>query len=267
MKLLVVNADDFGFTPDVNAGILRGHLDGIVRSASLMANGSAFEDAVEISRRHPDLGVGCHLTLVQGESVARPGERLPSTLAQLLAMPPHPDAVRSEFRAQVEALLARGIQPTHLDTHKHVHLLPPVLDAVTLVADEYRIRWIRRPFDIPLGMMPNLRTFLSLALRPFRIPFDDRLRRSRCRAADHFAGFVSTGSLQAPWLASLVASLPDGVVEFMCHPGICGPELLRADTRLKRTREAELEALCSPLVKQAAVESGVEILSYRDLPG
>ncbi len=266
MKCLVVNADDFGFTQDVNAGILRGHVDGIVRSASLMANGPAFDDAVRIAKRHPSLGVGCHLTLVQGESVSRPGTQLPSTLAQLFANSLSTDAARHEFRAQVEALLSRGIRPTHLDTHKHVHLFPPVLDAVALVADEYSISWIRKPFDIPLGMAPNLRTCLSLALRPFRIPFEDRLRRARCRTADHFAGFVATGSLAAPWLASLLASLPEGVVEFMCHPGICGPELLRAETRLKQSRERELEALCSPLVKRVVAENGVQVLSYGQLP-
>lgn len=267
MKRLVVNADDFGFTPDVNAGILRGHLDGIVRSASLMANGPAFLDAAAIAERHPSLGVGCHLTLVQGPSLARPGTLLPQSLPRLLAAPPSRDEVRSEFRAQVEALLSCGIQPTHLDTHKHIHLFPPVLDAVTQVADEYGIAWIRKPFDIPAGMPRTLRAGLALALQPLRIHFEERLRRARCRTSDYFAGFVSTGSLAASWLAALLGSLPCGVGEFVCHPGICGPDLLRAATRLKRSREAELEALCSPVVKRAVGENGIQLVSYGQLNG
>lgn len=262
-----MNADDFGFTTDVNAGILRAHLEGIVSSASLMANGSAFADAAGIAERHASLGVGCHLTLVQGESLAFPGKPLAPTIARLLAAPPSANAVRNEFRAQVEALLARGIRPTHLDTHKHVHVFPPVLDAVASVADEYRIAWIRRPFDIPLGMPRGARAGLAAVLRPFRIPFEDRLRRARCRTSDYFAGFVTTGSLEARWLASLLASLPCGVGEFMCHPGICGPSLSRAATRLKESREMELDALCSPVVRRTVEENGIRLVSYGQLPG
>ncbi len=265
MKRLVVNADDFGFTSDVNEGILQSHCDGIVRSASLMANGSAFDDAVAISRRHPALGVGCHLTLVQGESLARPGTRLSPTVLQLLATGLPVDFVLAEFRAQVEAVLACGIQPTHLDTHKHIHCLPRLLDVVAQVADEFAIRWLRKPFDVPLGWAPPLRTVVSLAMRPFRIPFEERLRRCQCRTADYFAGFRSTGTLSAPQLVSLLGSLPDGLGEFVCHPGICGSELLRADTRLKHSREVELRALCSAEVKRAARLHGISLVSYREI--
>ncbi len=265
MKRLVVNADDFGFTTDVNEGILRGHVEGIVRSASLMANGSALEHAVAISRRHPELGVGCHLALVQGESLARPGTRLPATLAQLLAAPPSAEFMLAESRAQVEAILARGVRPTHLDTHKHTHLLPRVLDVVARVADDYGIRWIRKPFDVPIGWAPAFRSCVALVAKPFRIPFEERLRRARCRTTDYFAGFRLTGSLAVPHLVALLGSLPDGLGEFMCHPGVYGPELAKADTRLKQSREAELEALCSPAVRRAAEQQGVSLVSYRDL--
>ena len=267
MKRLVVNADDFGFTSDVNEGILRSHLEGIVRSTSLMANGPAFGHALRIARQHPSLGVGCHLTLVQGESLASPGTRLPPSAAGLLASPPTQAGALREFRAQIEFLLGHGIRPSHLDTHQHVHLLPAVLDAVTTLADEFRIPWIRRPFDTPFGMAPALRAGLSLAIRPWRIPFEQRLQRSRCRTSDYFAGFVATGTMDARWLAGVLAGLPDGIGELMCHPGVCGPELRRAPTKLKRSREREMDALCSPEVRRAVAEHGVELLSYRDLAG
>lgn len=261
----MVNADDFGFTCDVNAGIVHGHLHGIVRSASLMANGPAFEDAVTVAKRHPSLGVGCHLTLVQGESLARPGTRLPATLGELFrALPPGSEMLR-EFRAQIARLVSRGIRPTHLDTHKHLHLFPPVLDALLRVADEFEVPWVRRPFDLPIGMARNLRSCLALVLRPLRIPFDDRLGRASCRTADYFAGFVSTGSLEVRWLESLLASLPVGVVEFVCHPGFCGPELSAADTRLKQSREQELAVLCSSRVGEAVAENGIELRSWGEL--
>ena len=267
MKRLAVNADDFGFTSCVNQGILQSYLHGIVRSTSLMANGSALEQAVCIAREHPGLDVGCHLTLVQGESLSRPGTRLPDSLAQLLTSIPDRQAMIDEFRAQIDALLSRGIRPTHLDTHKHVHFLPPVLDAVALVADEYSIRWVRKPFDIPFGWRPGIRAFVGLATQPLRIPFAERLRDSACRTTDYFAGFAATGSLTGSWLASLLATLPDGLGEFVCHPGVYGPELEAADTRLKESREAEMEALCSTAVKRAVADHGVRIVAFRELAG
>lgn len=261
----MVNADDFGFTGDVNEGIIRSHVDGIVRSTSLMANGSAFGQAVRLARRHPQLGVGCHLTLVQGVSVARPGTELPASLGAFLAALPGREAMVSEFRAQIEKLGSHGIRPTHVDTHKHLHLLPPVLDALVLVADEYSIRWVRKPFDIPFGMRSGFRSVLALTARMFRLPFEERLDRARCQTSDYFAGFTTTGALGARRLADLLASLPDGLGEFVCHPGVCGPELRRAETRLKESRENELAALCSPLVQQVIADRGIEIVSYREL--
>lgn len=260
-----MNADDFGFAPDVNEGILRSHLEGIVRSTSLMANGPAFEHAVRIAQKHPSLGVGCHLTLVQGESVASPGTQLPRSAGRLLASPPTLQEALRELQAQIEALLAHGVRPSHLDTHQHVHLLPVVLEAVVTLADRFRIPWIRKPFDTPLGMAPVLRAGLALAIRPWRIPFEERLRRARCRTSDYFAGFVGTGAMDARWLVALLAGLPGGIGELMCHPGICGPELQRADTRLKQSREREMRALCSEEVRQAVAGHGIELLSYRDL--
>lgn len=265
MRRLVVNADDFGFTEDVNEGILRSHLDGIVRSASLMANGAAFEDAVRIARRHPGLGVGCHLTLVQGESLSQPGIRLPSSLASLLASPPTFAEARREFQAQADRVMRSGIVPTHLDTHKHVHLVPRVLDAALTVAQRLGVGWIRKPFDAPFGLSPGLRACLAMALRPWRIPFEDRLRKAGCRTADYFAGFVATGRLDGLWLARLLRRLPQGVGELVCHPGICGPELLAAETRLKASREVELKALCSSRARRAVSEAGIELVSYREL--
>ena len=260
-----MNADDFGFASDVNEGIVRSYREGIVRSVSLMANGAALDHAADLARRNPGLGVGCHLTLVQGQSVARPGQALPASLRQLLATPLESLDPRGEFRAQVDSLLARGIRPTHVDTHKHVHLLPGVLDAALRVADEYGIGWIRKPFDVPVLPSNGLRACLAAAVRPFRIPFEDRLRKSRCRTTEYFAGFAATGALQPASLAALLRSLPDGTGELVCHPGVCGPELERAETRLKQSRQAEMEALCSPAAKRAVSEHGIEIVSYRDL--
>lgn len=265
MKRLIVNADDFGYTRDVNEGILQSHRHGIVRSASLMANGPALEHAVGLALQSPTLAIGCHLTLVEGPSVARPGTKLPPSLVSLLVDPPTREDALGEFRAQVERLLACGVQPDHLDTHKHLHIFPPVLQAVTEIAREFGIRWIRKPFDIPFGAVRAKRRWVAAVLEPLRIAFDERLARTGCRTTDYFAGFSATGAVTAPWLVVLLTELPHGTGELVCHPGYCGPELSVANTRLKESRPAELGALCDPAVLDAVNANGIELLAYRDL--
>ncbi len=270
MKRLIVNADDFGFTRDVNAGIIEAHRRGILTATTLMANGAAFDDAVRLAEENPTLDVGCHLVLVQGESVAEPGRPLPAGGAELFrALAGERLPVYREFAAQIRRIRAAGICPTHLDTHKHTHLLPHVLAAVARLAQEFGIPWVRRPFDLPLAAsragVPLGRRLLSRALTVASGGFYETLRAHGCRTTDHFAGFQITGRYRAAQLAALIRALPEGSTEFMCHPGRCGAELRAARTRLKESREAELEALMDPAVRQALQEAGVKLTSYRDL--
>ncbi len=245
MKQLIVNADDFGFTRDVNEGIVHAHRNGILTATTLMATGPAFEHAVALTREDPGLDIGVHLVLVGAEGY-------PATLGQLTAavalgrIPIHDRLAR-----QVEKILHAGIQPTHLDTHKHTHLLPPVLNAVTQVAQEFRIPWVRRPIALRVP-------FLRAALQ-------HRLIRRGCRTTDHFAGFEMTGRYDARGLAAMIRRLPEGVTEFMCHPGFCREELRAARTRLKESRQIELDALTSAEARQALQESAITLISYRDL--
>lgn len=244
-RQLIVNADDFGFTQDVNAGIIEAHERGIVTAATLMSTGAAFADAVERARAHPGLDVGCHLVLV-----GAPG--LPGSLAGLAA------AVAARrlplldiLRSQVDKIVRAGLRPTHADTHKHTHLLPPVFEAVARVAQEFGILWVRRPLPAPL---------FGKVLE--RIP-----GRYGLRMTDYFSGFRLTGRLGAAELVRVVERLPPGVTEFMCHPGRCTEELRRAPTRLKDSRERELEALTAPEVREALRVSGVRLVSFRELAG
>ncbi len=261
MKLLIVNADDFGFTRDVNAGIIEAHERGIVTATTLMAFGAAFDDAVRLAREHSALDVGCHLTLVQGDG-------FPETVAQLMqALALRRIRPYDECRKQIMRILDAGINPTHLDTHKHTHLLPPVLDAVARVSKEFGIPQVRRPFDLPLtaGAVPVMVRATARALGFLRGRFHTVLARHGCRTTDHFAGFQLTGRYRARQLAALIRALPDGVTEFMCHPGRCGDELRRARTRLKESRESELEALTSQEVRDALEDSGVRLGNFREL--
>jgi len=266
-KRLIVNADDFGFTPGVNRGILAAHRDGILTATTLMANGQAFDHAVRLAHDAPSLDVGCHLVLISGRSLLPPFNPLPATMPQLLrALAARRIPVYDELAAQVRKILAAGLHPTHLDTHKHTHLAPPVLDAVARIAEEFDIRWVRRPFDLPLTSASGvtwLKRAASGSLQLLRGRFHRVLARHGCRTTDHFAGFQITGHFRAPELAQLLGNLPDGLTEFMCHPGYCEADLLQARTRLKESRERELEALIAPEVRASLVRAGVELVNYR----
>jgi predicted glycoside hydrolase/deacetylase ChbG (UPF0249 family) len=261
MKHLIVNADDFGFTQDVNEGIVAAQRQGILTATTLMATGAAFDHAARLARENPDLDVGCHFVLVGSAGY-------PATVSQLarelLLRRIH---VYDELAGQVRRIIAAGIRPTHLDTHKHTHLLPPVLDAVARISREFEIPWVRRPFDLPMSAdgVTWRKRWTNRGIGFFRPRFHRVLEAYGCRTTDHFAGFQITGNYDAAELARLIRQLPDGSTEFMCHPGLCTDELRAAKTRLKESRQHELEALTSKEVRQALLEANVSLTSYREL--
>lgn len=252
LKQLVINADDFGFTRDVNAGIVHAHCEGVLTATTLMANGEAFEDAVRLTKENPSLDVGCHLVLVQGSSVLT-GRPLPASLPDVIvrvltrALDPY-----TEFRAQIERVLAAGIRPSHVDTHKHTHILPAVFSAAVQLAAEYRIPFVRVPVPAATNNILRRRYHRFAA-------------KHNVRMTDHFTGFRLTGSLTLATFEAALTRLGQGLTEFMCHPGFLGPELQRAKTRLKESRPLELEALISSRVRSRLAELGIELCSFRSV--
>jgi predicted glycoside hydrolase/deacetylase ChbG (UPF0249 family) len=268
-KQLIVNADDFGFTPDVNAGIVEAHRRGILTATTLMANGDAFDDAVRLAKATRALDIGCHLVLIGGRSLVS-GRAFPATVPRLAAaLASREIRPYEELKPQVVRILEAGVRPSHLDTHKHTHLAPPVLDAVARLGEEFDIRWVRRPFDFPLqamrGIVPPLKRMTSDALGLVRRRFHRVLDRHGCRTTDHFAGFQITGRFRTAELVELVGMMPEGSTELMVHPGHCGEELRRARTRLKESREHELAALVAREVRDEVERNRIELVRYRDL--
>ena len=263
-RRLIVNADDFGYSRDINEGIVEGHRKGIVTAATLMPNGKAFEHAVELALGNPSLDVGCHFVLIGGDAVAPPGRHLPSTWSGFIAalakghVRPY-----DELRAQLRRLMDAGIKPSHLDTHKHTHMLPAVLRALARLAAEHGIRWVRRPFDFPLdgtaGGLSTSKKLVSRSLGFARSHLHGILHRHGCGTTDHFAG------LDGGVLSAALENLPPGDTELMCHPGFCGHELLASNSTLKQSRQRELEALLAPEARRLLSQRGIELISYREL--
>jgi predicted glycoside hydrolase/deacetylase ChbG (UPF0249 family) len=255
---LIVNADDFGWTRDVNDGIVHAHRNGILTATTLMAGGPAFEHAVELARETPSLDVGVHLTLLQTTSVLT-GKPLPVGFPALLqAIGSRRIDVYGELSAQVRKIIAAGIAPSHLDAHKHTHILPPVASAVARIVQEFGIRWVRKPFDFGLTS-----GFAARVMRTQRSGLQRKLVDAGALATDYFAGFSLTGYLNETTLLQLVEDLPAGSTELMCHPGFCREELKASETRLKESREIELNALESAKVIARLKERGIQLANYK----
>ncbi len=220
-----------------------------------MANGTAFDNAVCLAAETPSLDIGCHLVLVQGKSVLTGGELPKGPRDLLLSLVRGGFDISSELRLQIEKILAAGIKPTHLDSHKHTHLLPQIFRIVIRLAREFRIPYVRLPLDKTVRVAGCSPGFLEGFYR--RIA-----RKEGVLLTDNFLGFRLTGSLNEDTLASAIAALPDGLTELMCHPGVLGPELSRAETRLKESRAIELNALTSARVRDLVAGSGVRLSPF-----
>jgi len=287
MKRLIVNADDFGVTRGVNRGIIRCFREGIVRSTTIMANGDAFNGAVELARANPGLGIGVHVVLVGGRALAPRKEigrlagdngELPRTVRSLVlkmsARMIRSNEIEAEVRAQIERVRAAGITPTHVDTHKHAHLHPIVMKAIARVASEYGIKRVRMPFEDFFATLGSFRSngqkmlrrkAFAMGARAAYPSFRRIAEKNRMRTPEHFFGFAATGQLACEGLLRIIRNLPDGTSELVCHPGINDAELERTGTRLKAEREVEVTALTDAGVKKEIVERGVHLMSFREL--
>ena len=290
MKRLIVNADDFGLTVKVNQAIVDGHCSGLISSASLLANGEAFDSAVALSRQAPRLGVGVHLNLTEGKPVALSSgisslvngqgffARKPAKLwgAIILGRVSTVD-IEKELRAQIEKVLAAGIVPTHLDSHKHVHALPALGRMAIRLAHQYGIPAIRRLGERWSALGCLLRRFPQAKTRIFRQLLNScmlavvsrgwsrELRRAGIACAEHFYGLTPTGFLDEDLLREILRHLPDGTSELMCHPGFVDQALRQTPTRLLQQREVEYQALTRAAIKLLAKDLGVQLINYGDL--
>jgi chitin disaccharide deacetylase len=287
MKQVILNADDFGLTTGVNEGIIRAHRDGILSSTTLMANGLAFDDAVERAKENPKLGVGCHLVLIGGRCVAPPNQiptlvdpdgNLPATLPAFVTKVTsgriRADDIATELRAQIEKIRRASIDPSHVDTHKHAHAHPRVLSIVCRVAKELGINRIRQPIESFRDSWvttasdrkgTTTQVVAAAAVRSIAPRFRATLKKYELTTPKHFLGLAMTGQMGPETLKRMIESLGDDTTEIMFHPGINDDALAQTGTRLLMQRELELQALTDPGVRHALSERGIRIISYREL--
>ena len=287
-RRLIINADDFGLTRGVNRAIAEAQATGVVTSSTLMACGQAFDDAAALARANPMLSVGCHVVLLDGAPVLE-SAKLPSLCINgqpefSLTLPAFAlaamrgrlkrDEIGAEVEAQIRKLRRGGIEVTHLDSHKHTHLFPAVFEPLLEAARACGVRAVRNPF-VPVRPL----AFAHLARRPklwtryseFKIlsgfagRFRQRVREMGMVTTDGSFGVLTTGAMTQELFEAIIGCIPEGTWEFVCHPGYNDQELDGVQTRLRASRERELEVLTSQRARQALEQHGVELISYREI--
>jgi len=293
VRQLIVNADDLGLTVGVNRAIRETHTDGIVTSATLMANGAAFGDATELARSVPSLSVGCHVVLVDGipvsehasiptlleDAAAQPGRfssSISSVAARAMFKRLDHDQMVTEIVAQIRKIQAAGIQVTHLDTHKHTHIFPQILRALVRAARICCVPAIRNPFVPARSLHPRWfsrrprlwkRYGQVRMLNTFVSRFRERMNRAGLATPDGVLGVIETGSFDSSLLRHALTNLPEGTWELVCHPGYDDADLRASRTRLLASREEERQLLTSPELRTFLKEQAIRVISYREFAG
>lgn len=280
-KQLIINADDFGIHPAVNEAVRKAATEGILTSTSLMAGGDAFDEAVEMARFMPSLGIGIHLTLVGGIKPVLPPSEVPSLtwdngvfchdygklIVRDLEGKISLSEVYAEWDAQIQKIMNTGLPVTHMDGHQHIHMWPHFYPIARDLAKKYHISCMRVPDeDVLFGMKDGhiirwaAKNGLSLLSRMHR----SDLKKNHIRTNDHFFGMLYGGHLSPERFAKFILQTRPGITEIMCHPS--------ADTRAMEDTfhwgyhgEDELAGLLADINRELIEKKQISLISYRDV--
>ena len=280
-KQLIINADDFGIHPAVNEAVRKAATEGILTSTSLMAGGDAFDEAVEMARSMPSLGIGIHLTLVGGIKPVLPPSEVPSLtwdngvfchdygklIVRDLEGKISLSEVYAEWDAQIQKIMNTGLPVTHMDGHQHMHMWPHFYPIARDLAKKYHISCMRVPDeDVLFGMKDGhiirwaAKNGLSLLSRMHR----PDLKKNHIRTNDHFFGMLYGGHLSPERFAKFILQTKPGITEIMCHPS--------ADTRAMEDTfhwgyhgEDELAGLLADINRELIEKKQISLISYREV--
>ncbi|MFC1571220.1 carbohydrate deacetylase [Candidatus Margulisiibacteriota bacterium] len=279
-KKLIVTADDFGSIESTNQAIMHCYHHGLVRSASLMAVGSAFEQAVTLAKATPGLSIGAHLTLVNEKPVLAAKE-IPSLVNQdgylhysykvfmkkYFLRQINLDEVERELHSQITKVINRGIKIDYLNSHQHIHLLPEILRRVIKLAQHFNIECLRFPKTSILNL-PSLR---QAALHVLASSSKKLFKSSGLKTTDHFLGFSQSGRISEGILVSFLNDLEAGISEIVMHPTFEDQEYLTRyksyydKTGFKHQPEKEIAALTSKSVKQFLIDKNIKLINFSEL--
>jgi len=287
VKNLIVNADDLGWTEGVNRGIVEAFHGGIVTSTSLLANGAAFAGGVDAARSAPGLGIGVHLNLSDGPPVAK-SESVASLLNDEGEFAGGPESlllrrarrglalaeVEIEWDAQIRKVRDAGILPTHLDGHKHVHMLPGLFEIALKLAKRHGIAAIRVSLEssslraaLASGAKQHAGVIMKQGVQARGLKLlardaREQAERAGISTADYFCGIAQTGELTREGVEQFLKNLPDGTTELICHPGYADDALQKSATRLQHSRQTELQIFTDTGIRNLVASLGIRLIDY-----
>jgi predicted glycoside hydrolase/deacetylase ChbG (UPF0249 family) len=229
-RFLIVNADDFGLSDGVNRGVVETHEHGIVTSASLMVRARSAGDAAAYGRSHPRLSVGLHVDFGEWQFRDEAWKSVYEVTARN-----DPDRVSEEVDKQLGRFRRLvGRDPTHLDSHQHVHREEPLCSILT----ERACR-----FGVPLRHVSRV-----------------------VRYCGDFYGQTETGdalagALEVSALARIISRVPTGITELACHPGLDGD----VGSMYREEREQEVRTLCAREIRSLLEAEKIQLISFADL--
>jgi hopanoid biosynthesis associated protein HpnK len=265
MKRLIVTADDFGASLEINDAVERAHREGVLTAASLMVAEPFAQDAVQRARALPNLAVGLHVALTNARSML-PRTRVPDLVdgdgffdrnlaragVRYFFLPRVRWQLEDEIRAQFEAFAQTGLVLDHVDAHNHMHVHPTLFSTIVRIGREFGAPAMRvpvEPFEPNVAGIGN-----AVTIGPWAALMRSRLRRLGIKTNDYVFGLNDTGKLDEERVMQIVARLPDGVSELYCHPerakrdsvegsgeAVCHPERAKRDSV-----EGSGEAVCHP---------------------
>ena len=270
LRRLIVTADDFGLSSSANQAIIQAHRDGILTCASLMVNEPGFEEAVALARQNPGLGVGLHLTLLDGHSTLSRSE-IPGLVnerreftgspfnagCRYVLFPWLKTQLRAEIKAQFAKFRATGLPIDHVNSHHHFHAHPVIFQIVIGLVREFEIPHMRLTFEPALPALAQRRVAGSARVdQLFHSRMAPGIRKKLSAIGikhnDFIFGLSQTGQVNEQYLKELVPALPVGVSEIYSHPSL-------------DTFKHELDALLSVSVRDLLKRRDIQTIRFQDL--
>lgn len=270
MISLIVNADDFGLSKTINQDIIASFNNGILRSASIMVTGEAFEEAVSLAKSNPKLEVGLHLVFLMEKSVL-PQYKIPLLVDKNGVFPSNPVSagtkwffnakakkqIQMEIESQIKLFLSTGLKLTHINGHLHFHTHPVIFDILAETISQYGNIPIRIPrenlfYNLSCNTNNLCIKFLHAAIfHQLSGRCEKVLKKYNISYCNGVIGFLETGNLQEQYIIDIIQKLPEGVYELYTHPD--------------SSKNNETQILCSEKIKSALKNLNVNLTTWKEL--
>jgi len=282
MKKLIINADDLGFSEEINEAVRKCFETEAITGASIMACGSYFDEACRMLNGLGKQQIGVHLTLTGGLIPVSGSKTLIGTLlggvdtfvsaykdfAKLLVCGNvAKEEIFIELENQLKKVTDAGFVITHLDSHEHIHMFPVVLEVVIKLAKKYNVPYIRMPFEKFRVVSKEFKIkdfFRFMALRAFTLGEKKNLKKNNLSFNDAFLGHFHSGRINQSILSFMLRTLSEGVTELAVHPAVESETFIKEFPWYQNAPQ-ELNVLLNTQWKQTAESDNIRLISHAEM--